>query len=238
MKPISSLRDILLFDADPAGVLVSAVDSCGGIGSLPGDSLHTDPVIVGQLTARVALMEVLATGARPLFASAAVSSGPQTAVRLIEGIKKTLGSALPLNISTEKNMSTPMTALGITVTGLCAPAGLRVAGAQKGDVLYCASRPSVGAQTLKEDALLFSERHLSALLDDQNVHSLLPVGSRGVAAEAQTLAAESGLSCTFVSNPEIDLFQSAGPATCAVFAARRPVRVNIGLPIFEIGSLT
>jgi hypothetical protein len=237
MKQIKTPRDILLFDTGPGGVLASAVDSCGGIGQLEGDTLRADPVIVGDYTARVALLEVLAAGALPVFASAAVSSGPDTAKPLISGIKKALGASLPLAISTEKNMPAPMTALGVTVTGFCPKNGLRIARAEKGDVVYCAGLPLVGAETLLPDAVLFGANHLTALLALPNVHSLLPVGSRGVAAEAMLLAAESGLSAALDPDAEINLEKSAGPATCAVFAARGRVRPDIGLPVTQIGVL-
>ncbi len=237
MKRISTPRDVLLFDDGRGGVLASAVDSCGGIGTLECDSLSADPEIVGEYTARVALLEVLATGALPVFASVAVSSGPKTAGPLIAGIKKALGSALPLNISTEKNMTAPMTALGVTVTGICPGGSLKVASAEKGDILYCAGLPLVGAETLADGAVLFSETHLAALLGQDNVFSLLPVGSRGIAAEAEILARECGLACVLHADTKIDLAKSAGPATCAVFAARGPVRSDIGLPVTKIGSL-
>jgi len=233
---IFSPRDVLMFDSGPGGVLVSAVDSCGGIGNLPGDVLRADPRIVGEYTARVALMEVLATGAHPLFATAAISSGPQTAFFLIEGIKKTLGEAFPLSMSTEKNMDTSMTALGVTVTGFCASPNLRIARAQKGDILYCAFVPSVGAETLREGALLLNQKSLLQLLQDETVHSLLPVGSKGVAAEAKILADESSLVCVFDPSPPVDLHKSAGPATCAVLAASGPI-LKSGLPLFKIGLL-
>jgi hypothetical protein len=237
MKRIPSPRDVLLLGDGRGGVLASAVDSCGGIGELECDSLRADPVTVGEYTARVALLEVLATGALPVFASVAVSSGPQTATPLLLGIKNALGEALPLTVSTEKNMSAPMTALGVTVTGFCPKGGLRVARARKGDLLYCAGLPLVGAETLADDAVLFNKTHLTALLGLENVRSLLPVGSMGIAAEANILAQESGLSCVLHPYTGIDLAKSAGPAACAVFAARGPFRVDLGLPLTEIGVL-
>jgi selenophosphate synthetase-related protein len=234
---IASPRDILLFDTGQGGVLASAVDSCGGVGSLPADSLSVDPVLVGEMTARVALLEVLSVGALPVFASIAISSGPDTAKPLLAGVKKALGRALPLNISTEKNMPARMTALGVTVTGLCKKEDLLTGRAQNGDILYCAGLPRVGAETLKPDAVLFEQKHITALLADPLVHSLLPVGSAGIAAESKILAAESGLSCALYKNPPIDIDKSAGPATCAIFAAAGPLRPSIGLPVFEIGVL-
>jgi len=237
VKQIDSPRDILLFDLGAAGVLVSAVDSCGGIGLLACDTLRVDPETVGEYTARVALLEVLAAGALPVFASAAISSGPDTAGALISGIKKALDASVPLSVSTEKNMPTPMTALGVTVTGLCAKGDLRVARAKKGDILYCAGLPLVGAETLAPDAILLGPAHLAALLSCPTVRSLIPVGSAGIAAEAGVLATESNLTCALRPDAGIDIAKSAGPSTCALFAAQEPVSLDIGLPIFKIGVL-
>ncbi|MPN29609.1 hypothetical protein SDC9_177062 [bioreactor metagenome] len=148
-----------------------------------------------------------------------------------------MGETLPLVISTEKNMPAPMTALGVTVTGLCEKKDLLVGRAEKGNLLYCAGLPLVGAETLLPGAVLLSAGHLSALLAHPAVRSLVPVGSLGIAAESKILAAESGLSCVLHPDTDVDLTKSAGPATCAVFAAREPVRLEIGLPITEIGVL-
>ncbi len=237
MNRINVPRDILLLDTGRGGVLASAVDSCGGIGNLPADSLRASPLLVGEFTARVALLEVLSVGARPVFASVAISSSPDAAKPLLAGIQKTLGNSLPLNISTEKNIPAPMTALGVTVTGLCKKEDLLIGRALKGDILYCAGLPLVGEEALEPDAALFEKKHLAALLSDPLVHSLLPVGSTGIAAESKILAAESGLVCALHKNPPIDLKKSAGPATCAVFAAAGPVLCSIGLPVLEIGVL-
>ena len=236
MKQIPTPRDALLFETDTGMVLVSAVDSCGGIGNLPGDALHVSPSIVGLFTARVALLEVLALGAQPAWAALAVSSGPDTAEELITGAKKILGN-IPLAVSTEKNMPTNVTGLGVTVTGFCHADALRTACARQGDSLYCAGDPLVGEETLDVRAVLFEPDHLAALWADPRVHALIPVGSRGIAAEAAVLALESSLVCTLDEQCGLNLKKSAGPATCVVFAAQAGSCFDIGLPVREIGTL-
>ena len=237
MKQLLSPRDILLFETEYGDVWVSAVDSCGGIGTERNDSLQIDPVITGMAAARVALLEIMAAGAKPVFASLAISSGPHTAGPLMEGVRKILGDALPIVISTEKNMPTSMTGLGVTVTGLCKKENLRIAHAKAGDILYCAGRPLVGGETLEAGVTLFDSGHLKALLENKQVHTLLPVGSRGIAAEAEVLAKESSLKSKLSQNSAVDLYKSAGPSTCAVFSSDGRAEFKLDLPVFEIGVL-
>lgn len=236
MRRLPSPRDLLLFET-PGGILVSAVDSCGGIGAEPHDALAVSPAVAGEFTARVALLEVLAVGAEPAFACVAIANGPGTAEMLLAGIRRVLGGEFPLIISTEKNMPTSMTAFGVTMTGLCASGRLLAGGARSGDALYCAGLPLVGPETLREGARLFDARHLRALLESGRVHALIPVGSHGVAAEARVLAEESGLAARLDDRTGIDIQKSAGPSSCAVFAAESGWHADIGLPVFRIGTL-
>ncbi|MDR3551876.1 MAG: alpha-ribazole kinase [Clostridia bacterium] len=236
MSRLTSPRDVIFMET-PGGILVMAVDSCGSIGLLPNDTLRVDPEIAGRFTARVALLEVLAVGARPMFASVAIACGPQTAEPLLTGVRSVLGADFPLIVSTEKNMPTSMTAFGVTVTGFCEPGKLRTGCAERGDVLYCAGVPLVGIQTLEPGARLFDEAALRSLFDDSRVHAVIPAGSRGVAAEARVLAEESGFTARLDPQAGVDLLQSAGPSSCAVFAAPPCARFEVSLPVTEIGTL-
>lgn len=49
-------------------------DSCGGIGEKELDILKVPHRLVGQLTARVALMEIICTGADPKIMTVAISA--------------------------------------------------------------------------------------------------------------------------------------------------------------------
>lgn len=236
MRELSTPRDAIMLETGYGDVLVTAVDSCGGIGMLPNDAFKIDPFVAGLYTARVALLEVLAVGASPSFATLAVASGPATAETLLGGVRALLGE-LPLAISTEKNMPTTVTGFGVTVVGRCEKEKLIVGRAKAGDTLFCAGLPLMGEETQKEGARLFDVPALESLFADPAVRSLVPVGSRGVAAEAGVLAEDSGLAPRIDPGCGVDLYKSAGPSTCAVFAARGRHEFNCGVPVFEIGSL-
>lgn len=236
MSVIATRRDVLLLRSGEV-VLVSAVDSCGGIGLLPRDALAAEPELVGEFTARTALLEVLAAGAIPSCASAAICNGPDTAGRLLHGIRKILGE-MPLVISTEKNMPTGMTALGVTVTGQCLFSALRMGTSRPGDLLCCAGLPLVGSELLHSDVRLPSPTVIPQLLEFPGVHAVLPVGSGGIAAEAGVLAAESGLYARLDTQAGLDLNKSAGPSSCLLFSVReRALPVLPDIPVAVIGSL-
>lgn len=237
MIHIPSFRDLLIM-SDGTTAYLSAVDSCGGIGSLPHDALAVPPETVGLFTARTALLEVLCAGGEPVSASVAAANGPDIAQRLLEGIREALGTTLPFIISTEKNMPTSMTALGVTVTGTCPVSRLRLGGGHKGDLLYCAGVPLVGAETLEEGVELPSNLQIQKLLQLPGIRTALPVGSQGIAAEAQILARESGLEVQLLEPPLLDLLKSAGPSSCILFTADPHMgKPEVGLEVFVLGVL-
>ena len=240
MPLYDTCRDVLVVRPDDAwdSWLVTAADSCGAIGDKPGDALHVPPELAAELTARVALLEVLCTGASPAFAALNVCNEPETAERLLAGFRRAAPS-LPAVMSTEKNMPTSMSAFGVSVTGVCRPEALRLGRAEAGDRLFCAGLPLCGGEVLAHSGALFSPSHLVTLFADSRVHAAIPCGSGGILKEAQIIAAENGLSAVIEAPPRLDLEKSAGPASCAIFAASVPAGHGFGLdiPVACIGQL-
>jgi hypothetical protein len=237
MKRLDNFRDVLLLQGD-ALCLVTAVDSCGSIGEKENDALNSPPETVGYFTARTVLLEVMATGAAPAFATISVCNEPETAARLLAGVKTAFDGFgdIPWVMSTEKNMPTKMTALGISLTGACDGSLLRLARSRAGDVLCCAGLPLVGAEVSAAEASLFDIKHMEKLLANPLVSSILPVGSRGIAAEAAVLAGESGLEAALDLNCGIDFYKSAGPSSCVLFTASPEVCIS-DVPYAIIGKL-
>ncbi|MPN50746.1 hypothetical protein SDC9_198379 [bioreactor metagenome] len=77
---------------------------------------------------------------------------------------------------------------------------------------------------------------MDALLRNPAVGSVLPAGSKGIAHEALLLAEESGLAVHFLKT-ELDLYKSAGPASCAVFSCLEDFVSDCALPFYVIGKL-
>ena len=90
----------------------------------------------------------VSVGAKPKALTAAICNEPDpTGKGMLIGIGdelKDLFPKLPVTISTEKNMTTSQTGLGITIVGVVEKKKLRVNKTKAGDKLYCIGVPKVG----------------------------------------------------------------------------------------------
>ncbi|MDR3602820.1 MAG: alpha-ribazole kinase [Desulfosporosinus sp.] len=218
-------RDVEVVSINQTQYLVASCDSCGAIGMKDLDVVKISWSITGRLTTRVALLEVLATGAVPQMITVAISNELHpTGDRILEGVKEELESAglmeLPMAISTEKNMFTQQTGLGISVIGVTDKKQLRIGTAQSGDDVYCLGLPKVGPEvTNPEDSEIVQVKDILFLLDILGIHDIIPVGSRGIRTEAQQLATRAN--CRLSVDPAcvLNLDKSAGPSTCLIFSS-------------------
>jgi selenophosphate synthetase-related protein len=246
INEIISFRDLTLVSLGPDEVLVIACDSLGGIGTKPHDRIKVPEDVVGKYTVRVGLMEVLASGASPLVVvnTLSVEMDP-TGIGILKGIQQEIeASGLSADIavtgSTEENMETCQSGLGVTVIGKAARSALRLGQSRPGDLVICLGRPKVG-----EEVLDCTEKATPALvktlLELPYVREILPVGSLGVLHEAKLLAQCSGNRLEAAPSPGIDLHQSAGPATCVLISMEpeylKALMKKTSLPIFIIGRL-
>lgn len=240
-------RDLSIIEIGAEQVLVIACDSAGGIGSKVGDSIRVPAEIVGKFTTRVALMEVLAVNARPLSIvnTLSVEYNP-TGKGIIHGIKeeiKKLGldDTILVNGSTEENVSTSETGIGVTVIGLAKKGDLIFASSQNDDLLVAIGWPSVGEEVLEKKELVADLDDINKLMEIKGVHEIIPVGSKGIAYEADLLAQMSGLDCNYLRGLKIDLHKSAGPATTILASvaadALKAVQDRISKPLNLIGKL-
>ena len=85
---IKTLRDVLIFEFDRGRLIVVGCDSAGGVGPKPLDKVKVDGYTLGRFTARVALTEVLCTGAKPICLVNTLSVEPKpTGDQIVKGIK-------------------------------------------------------------------------------------------------------------------------------------------------------
>lgn len=246
---IKKFRDLTVIPQPRGGFLVAACDSCGGVGPKSGDVLKTDGFTVGYTAASVVLMELIAAGAEPFFLAdgLAVESDP-TGREILRGIIRAAAEAgIPeeaVNGSTEENFPTLQTGLGITALGWTEK--WPVHRSDPGDVLVLAGLPRWGQAVLESDrgdrlTLGLLKRIRSGEPFTDLIGEILPVGSRGVLAEAGDLAATAG--CAF--HPEEDLPEflngSGGPSSCAVLSVKPDnlaalIRIS-PLPLTPLGRL-
>lgn len=245
-------RDIEVVPINEKQYLVAACDSCGAIGMKELDEVQVPWQITGRYTARVALLEVLAVGAVPQMLTVSIANEPEPAgAEILAGVRDELKALklpeLPMAISTEKNMPTRQTGLGITTVGICEKTELRVARSQARDGVWCLGLPKVGAEIISaDDPEILQGHQLYQLLKVPEVHDIIPVGSRGIRREVQALAGALGLKFTPETSDAPDLDKSAGPSTCVIFTIgessnfsgnEQALLFSKGSPVYKVGRL-
>ena len=244
---ITKFRDLTLIHINNEQIMVVACDSSGGIGNKEFDVVKVEPEIVGFYTTQVALMEVLAIGAKPITVvnALAVEMYPD-GEKIIKGVKKALE---PLDLeedsiitgSTEENIPVCQTAMGMTIIGTIDKADFRKSIAIKGNIAVSVGVPKVGDEVIADQGKeIMSIRLMLKLVKDSNVNEILPVGSKGILYELGEMARTGDLDFVLEENPPIDIYKSAGPGTCAIIAIDEEyypiIKENFPIPINRIGK--
>ncbi|MFD1123880.1 hypothetical protein ACFQ22_00690 [Lentilactobacillus raoultii] len=211
-------RDLSLIDLPDGEQLVIACDSSAGIGDKKNDMIQIDPAIMAGYSLRVPLMELICFNADPIVVIDTVGNEmTPTGERIIKGIKNELVKAglehIPLNGSTEDNMITKTTSLGVTIVGM-RPQGTIRAITNPTLSVFQLGTPYVGESVKQHLSDIFSYDLVRKIRSDSAVYDMLPVGSKGIGFEIKQMAATHQLQVTPViswTRPEIK--QSAGPAT-------------------------
>lgn len=236
-----SHRDVNLVSIKDDLYMAVACDSCGGVGEKEGDVVKVPPYIVGRFTCRVALMEILSIGSIPISVTAAICSEPDpTGKGILSGISDELGDLfleIPVTISTEKNIPTCQTGLGITIIGLVEKEKLRINNTRPGDMLYCIGIPKVGNEVFLDDPEIPNTLLIKELLNIPNVHEIIPVGSKGIKGEAEMLASYYGLDIHWKDKPPIDIQKTAGPSTCILVTGPTGLEISQAQPVFLLAEL-
>jgi selenophosphate synthetase-related protein len=200
------------------------------------------------MTARVALMELLAIGANPVALAGTLSVEPApTGNQVIKGMLAEVRYARLRNVqilsSSEKNVKVSETGIGVTAIGLVSTSNLKIGRCTPGDEVVAVGEPHVGQEVLQGEA----SRKIADTLDivkvreKSFVHEIIPVGSRGILEEARTMAKDSNLSIRLLGSQRVDLKKSAGPATVLLCALRegsfRKVEALLDKPTSVIGQV-
>ncbi|AOT70949.1 AIR synthase related protein [Geosporobacter ferrireducens] len=237
----SKHRDISLVALQGDQMLVIACDSCGAVGSKAGDQVKVPPHIVGKYTTRVAVMEVMATGAKPVAVTANICNEPSpTGEEIMEGIRQELEEwdlKLPITISTEKNMPTAMTALGITLIGTVAKSQLMIGKISPGDLVYSLGLPKIGDDVAADQGEIADARVMKKLLQLEGVKEIIPVGSSGIKGEVNKLAEAYQLRFDVLNDERLDMEKSAGPCTVVLVVTDRVFANTFEVPCYFIGKL-
>ncbi len=242
------MRDLSVLPLTPEVSLVFACDATGGIGPKPHDTYVTDGYTLGRFAARVPLAELLACGATPILIADLLSVEREpTGAAIIAGVRDEAQAAgldpASISGSTEGNVPTLATGVGIAVLALVAGERFRPGCGQAGDLVVCIGVPKSAPahRIVLDDPEILDLPALRRVLALDAVGDVLPVGSRGLLAEAHDLAASAGLHFVPAPAPSLDLAQSGGPATCCLFtlalAALPALRALPLPPLAVIGTL-
>jgi len=242
---VKTCRDVLIYRLGER-MLVVGCDSSGGVGPKPLDMVNVSGYVVGRYVARVALMEVASTGAKPicLVNTSCVEPKP-LGEEILRGVRDEVEEAglgpIIFTGSSEKNFQVQQTATGVVVIGVAEEGQLRIGVSQSGDVIMALGRPYVGEEVVAHESEVADVQDLRMLLEDDSIHEVIPVGSRGIAHEATTIAQDSHLTLKLQSTPNVDLNKSAGPSTVLLASAQtsaiKRLRKKLRKPISIVGHL-
>lgn len=233
-------RDVSFIKLKDETFLAISCDSSGAIGSKKNDIIKVPPYVVGRCATRVAMMELLAVGATPRALTAAICSEPEpTGEGMLSGVYDELeyiDRMLPITISTEKNIPTSQTGLGITAIGIVEKSQIRINKTQTGDKLYCIGIPKVGNEVSLDDPEIADITTVKKLCKIPYLHDIIPVGSKGIKGEVDMLTSFLGLSITWIDDIKLDISKTAGPVTCVLATSPEILKLDVKQPINFLGT--
>ena len=213
--------DVSILKVPTGHAIVAGSTSSGAIGPKEMDRVKVDGRMLGKFLARVALMDVSATGAFPLLLSVTLGVEKEpTGNAIIEGIR---GEARSIGLdpnqvimeNTEDNFETLQTGVGLTVVGFANEEELRIGKTCPGDLIVAIGKPKVGDEVIGAEVRgeIADLKNVTQLSQRKYVHDIWPVGGFGIASEAKMMAYGVGRQLKICEVQGLDLNKSAGPAT-------------------------
>lgn len=213
--------DVSILKVPTGHAIVAGSTSSGAVGPKIMDKVKVDGRVLGKFLARVALMDVIATGAFPLLLSVTLGVEKEpTGNDILEGIRREARSLgldpnQVLMENTEDNFETVQTGAGLTVVGLANEDELRLGKTSPGDLIIAVGKPNVGDEVILAEAKgeIAELKNVTQLSQKKYVHDIAPVGTFGIADEARMMAFGVGRQLKLFEVQGLDLNKSAGPAT-------------------------
>ncbi len=241
--------DVSIMKIPTGHAIVVGSTSSGAVGPKTMDKVKVEGRVLGKFLARVALMDVTATGAFPLLLSVTLGvENEPTGHEIIEGIRKevTFLGLEPNQVlmeNTEDNFETVQTGAGLTVVGFANEEELRLGKTRPGDIVVAVGKPKVGDEVIPAEARgeIADLKNVMQLSQKKYVHDIVPVGTFGIAHEARMMAYAVGRQLKMAENPKIDLEKSAGPATAVLVTLDKEKLEDLTLllrkPITIVGEI-
>ncbi|MDN7241818.1 alpha-ribazole-5-phosphate synthase [Planococcus sp. N028] len=214
------------------GEWIVTSDNSGGIGEKPLDFVKAPDKVTAKFAARVALLEQWAAQSEPEAVLLHNFSGEAQWNRYVEGIEELLFEAGIKNIqltgSSETNVETLQSAIGVTMLG-------KRQREENSEPLkwFVYGMPLVGKDVLEKKEQLADIKKINEARLNRLVERLWPVGSKGIAKEAELLF---GKQITPVA--DVDVHASAGPSTCVLIGVREEnteaLKGHFGIHIYPL----
>ena len=213
--------DVSILKVPTGHAIVAGSTSSGAVGPKIMDKVKVEGCVLGKFLARVALMDVTATGAFPLLLSVTLGVEKEpTGNQIMDGIKREARSiGLDPNQvimeNTEDNFETVQTGAGLTVVGFANEDELRIGKTVPGDTIIAIGKPKVGDEVILAEAKgeIADLKNIMQLSQKKCVHDIAAVGTLGIADEARMMAYGVGRQLKLAELQGVDLNKSAGPAT-------------------------
>jgi hypothetical protein len=213
--------DVSILKLPTGHAIVTGSTAIGAVGPKEMDKVKVEGRVLGKFLARIALMDVTATGAFPMLLSVTLGVEKQpTGNEILEGIKREARSLgldpnQVLMEKTEENFHTVQTGAGLTVVGFANEEELRIGKTCPGDLIVAIGRPKVGDEVIAAEARgeIADLKNVTQLSQRKYVHDITSVGDFGIASEARMMAYGVGRQLKLYDVNGLDLNKSAGPAT-------------------------
>jgi ribosomal protein S8 len=241
--------DVSILKIPTGHAIVAGSTSSGAVGPKELDKVKVNGQVLGKFLARVALMDVITTGAFPLLLSLTLGVEKQvTGATIAEGVSREarsigLDPQQVLLENTEDNFQTVQTGAGLTVVGLANENELRLGKTLPGDLIVAVGRPKVGEEVIAAEARgeIADLRNVAQLCQCRYIHDISAVGGFGIASEAKMMAYGVGRQLKLWEKQVLDLNKSAGPATVVLVTMDRErledLTSLISKPINVIGEI-
>ncbi|QSX05418.1 selenophosphate synthase [Sedimentibacter sp. zth1] len=218
---IKQVRDLTLIDIDEERYIGISCDSCGGIGEKEHDTIKASSVIVGEQTAKVVLAELLSMGFQPLVLSDGLAvEMNDTGKNIIKGFNNTINLLKNTNVhltgSTEENAKTVQTSIGTTGVGIIDKAKLKYKKTSKNDICVSIGLPLVGPDVIANPDKIMTITDYETLKNCDFTNEIVPVGSKGISYELDTLCQCNSLKFKYSDYISIDLNKSGGPSCSCI----------------------
>jgi len=241
--------DVSILKVPTGHAIVAGSTSSGAIGPKIMDKVKIEGRVLGRFLARVALMDVIATGAFPLLLSITLGVEKEpTGNEILEGIRREARSiGLDPNQvimeNTEDNFETIQTGAGLTVVGFANEDELRLGKTIPDDLVVAVGKPKVGDEVILAEAKgeIADLKNVTQLSQRKYVHDIVPVGTLGIADEAMMMAHGVGRQLKLAEVKGLDLNKSAGPATVVLVTISKEKLDDlislVGKPISVVGEI-